>query len=64
MAKKKDSASNNHHRVLATNRRAFYNYEILDRYEGLLVVDENLSSSVSHSFEEGPCLTLKRTPTL
>ena len=38
MAKNKDSASNNHHRVLATNRRAFFNYEILDRYEAGIVL--------------------------
>ena len=38
MAKKKISDSKDNRRVLATNRRAFYNYEILDRYEAGLVL--------------------------
>ena len=38
MAKKKISGSKDTHRVLATNRRAFYDYEILDRYEAGLVL--------------------------
>ena len=38
MAKKKKSGSSDDRHVLATNRRAFYNYEILDRYEAGLVL--------------------------
>ena len=38
MAKKKISGSKDNHRALATNRRAFYDYEILDRYEAGLVL--------------------------
>ncbi len=38
MAKKKSSKAANHNPALATNRRAFYNYEILDRYEAGLVL--------------------------
>ena len=36
--KKKISGSKDNHRVLASNRRAFYDYEILDRYEAGLVL--------------------------
>ncbi|PKB79466.1 MAG: SsrA-binding protein [SAR202 cluster bacterium Io17-Chloro-G9] len=38
MAKKKSSSSKDNHRVLATNRRAFFDYEIMDRYEAGLVL--------------------------
>ena len=39
MAKKKKIAgSRDNHHVLATNRRAFYDFEILDRYEAGLVL--------------------------
>ena len=38
MAKKKGPVSKNHNRALASNRRAFYNYEILDRYEAGIVL--------------------------
>ena len=38
MAKKKSSNAANHNPSLASNRRAFYNYEILDRYEAGLVL--------------------------
>ena len=38
MAKKKASDGKPKSRAIATNRRAFYNYEILDRYEAGLVL--------------------------
>ena len=38
MAKKKASAPKIDSRAIATNRRAFFNYEILDRYEAGLVL--------------------------
>ena len=38
MAKKKTSKSANRNPALASNRRAFYNYEILERYEAGLVL--------------------------
>ena len=36
--KKKDSGSKPQNRPIASNRRAFYNYEILDRFEAGLVL--------------------------
>jgi SsrA-binding protein len=36
--KKKDTEPQKHFRQIASNRRAFYNYEILDRYEAGLVL--------------------------
>ena len=45
MAKKKSSGTTDNYRILATNRRAFYNYEILDRYEaGLLLTGTEIKS--------------------
>ncbi len=38
MVKKKDSKPKSDHRPIASNRRAFYEYEILDRYESGLVL--------------------------
>lgn len=38
MAKKNTAASKDNRKVLATNRRAFFDYEILDRYEAGLVL--------------------------
>ena len=38
MAKKKIFDSRNNNRAAATNKRAFFNYEILDRYEAGLVL--------------------------
>ena len=38
MAAKKSERPQKHHRVIATNRRAFHDYEILDRYEAGLVL--------------------------
>ena len=38
MAKKRSNQSQNHHRVAATNRRARFDYELLDRYEAGLVL--------------------------
>ena len=38
MAKKKVANSKTNSRAIATNRRAFFNYEILDRYEAGLVL--------------------------
>ena len=38
MAKKKSTQSQNHNQVFATNRKAFFDYEILDRYEAGLVL--------------------------
>lgn len=38
MARKGPSKTQNHNRAVATNRRAFYDYEILDRYEAGLVL--------------------------
>ena len=38
MAKKQVSKSNPNHRALASNRQAFFNYEILDRCEAGLVL--------------------------
>lgn len=38
MAKKKASAPQVDNRAIATNRRAFFNYEIFDRYEAGLVL--------------------------
>lgn len=38
MAKKKASEGKSKSRAVATNRRAFFNYEILDRYEAGLVL--------------------------
>ena len=38
MTKKNDAAPKSNHRAIATNRRAFFNYEILDRYEAGLVL--------------------------
>ena len=38
MAKKKASGSKSDGRAIATNRRAFFDYEILDRYEAGLVL--------------------------
>ena len=38
MAKKKASDAKTNNRAVATNKRAFFNYEILDRYEAGLVL--------------------------
>tara|TARA_B100000315_G_scaffold96767_1_gene88952 strand:+ start:2944 stop:3426 length:483 start_codon:yes stop_codon:yes gene_type:complete len=38
VAKKKESDPQKHYRPIASNRRAFYNYEILDRFEAGLVL--------------------------
>ena len=38
MAKKNTAASKDNRKILATNRRAFFDYEILDRYEAGLVL--------------------------
>jgi SsrA-binding protein len=38
VAKKNTAASKDNRKVLATNRRAFFDYEILDRYEAGLVL--------------------------
>ena len=38
MAKKRSNQPQNHNRVVATNRRARFDYEILDRYEAGLVL--------------------------
>ena len=38
MAKKKASDPKSNNRAMATNRRAYFNYEILDRYEAGLVL--------------------------
>ena len=38
MAKKKASEPRTNNRAVATNKRAFFNYEILDRYEAGLVL--------------------------
>ena len=38
MAKKTAAEANKNNRVIATNRRAFFNYEILDRFEAGLVL--------------------------
>ena len=38
MAKKKTAKSTNHNPALASNRKAFYDYEILERYEAGLVL--------------------------
>ena len=38
MAKKNESSPKSNNRAIATNRRAFFDYEILDRYEAGLVL--------------------------